>query len=223
MRYITSIENPEGRERSLEWVDGSIAESYLGSSIFSWLSHHATMSEGEFCSAFIDIEDVGDILGVGKDTSLMQWIATAHTKKTAMLHKYVDWVKWEHHGSYAVADADMLYYPEGVVAFYGEPGENDTLVVRMTQQRLAFCGLKGSVVHFDESIYNSEKSHVWTLYDFLIYVSRLCQCNIMRYHFIQFECERLQWYCQLQLTDSVEANRFFTKMWFEACRKVERP
>lgn len=130
------------------------------------------------------------ILGLGVEPSTGRGVVVKHTAKTAQLHKYIEVLKSE--------DSNEDGY------------------------KLSVFGHGGSCVILQDwnGGYSGYADSVFTLYDLLIFMCRKTKTNLMQSDTIHFGGKGLPWDVLLGLDHSAEADRFYTKMWIEACGRV---
>lgn len=220
MRYISSM-ICSGEE--LEFGGGFASERVPGGgypySLVNWASSHVTVSDTCVGGVF-GLGGIGSVLGVGLDAP-DRWVMLTHTKKTALLHQYIDHV-----------DGRVAEPPEGLTGadigyFYTmgydtvvdlENSKHDVLDIRLHDHQLSIFGPLGSIVYWHDSEFSAGGyvRFVSTLYDFLIYMCRMAQRNLMQYHRIQFGSVSHEWRINLYFRHTVEAERFYMKMYLDA-------
>lgn len=152
-----------------------------------------------------------DLLGVGFEPgNSSRHIAVPMTQKEALLHKYVE-VNGRRE---EVLDSDFANFAtdRGLNHFEG----TTALEIALLYERLSIFGTKGSIVMW-RGKGTSGSTVIISLYDFLCYMSQMLKINIFAYECIQFCSEIHQSYWSIRLDQSVEAKRYFTKMWLDAC------
>lgn len=217
MKYMSHISSPKGRVKCLEVEGSAVVDWHTGDVLRDWVSKHSVLEDTEDnCIAYRGIRDS---LGIGLDPSTCGYVAITHNKKTALLHRYVDWActrmgeKPE-----PMKGSDVVYWP-----LYRERvlHGSEYLDIRITCKRMAIFGQKGSIVSFKPNYQSNE--YFYTLYDFLIYMARELNLNLMQYSHIRFSDEDLEkWYCVVEFLDNPEARRFKTKMWMDACARPKK-
>lgn len=151
-------------------------------------------------------------LGVGLDCATNTWFAITHTRKAALLYKYVISAHTEIGvGVKSFVGCDIISYPECEFLH----GGGRALAINMTNQVLSLSGYKGSVTMW------KDKALTWydtvgPLYNYLVMLCRHFKLNIMQYPVVQFTSDRLKWCTYIEFAQTLAARRFFTKMFMES-------
>lgn len=213
MRYLSSYSVTD--DSSLEFGHGGVQEVYIGGDFFHWLHTCATIGYTDK-DEFMLCPSTVDVIGIGKDPFLARWFAVQHSKKTAMLHEYVDCVLTKANNKPDIMrNNDVLFMPDGIFGFESGPYMHDVLDIQMSESKVGLCGYQGGVVVYQSTTYESLRD-IYTLYDFLVLMCRLSGVNLFKYKKVYFCSMNLRWTCSVTLNHSIEAERFFTKMWIEA-------
>lgn len=201
---------------NVDLVDGSLRG--ISYSFFMWLNDNASVMSSDTWSA-VDVHGWYDeTLGVGLDPVTGLWLACVHSKKTVLLHKYVEKCEFDPNCivyGYGLKEADVVCYPEHIVDMKG----SSILDVKMTDQVLSVCGYCNSVTTWRESdlVTLENGGVVCSLYDFLIEFCRYLDINIFQYKRLRFSSCSMGWLLSIDFAQTPEAKRFFTKMWLDAC------
>ena len=210
MLYISSI---KGWALERGCVSG---QSVRHVGFVEYLESHATVKslDGTIEKPYSYMDDV---IGVGRDID-GDALAIIHTKKTAMLHQYIDFV---------IAESNETKHPmEGYsfsentvnVTEYG-----DSVEVEFYDHRVVTFGINGSIVRWENSIFSDDKcySALCTMYDFLIYMCRYLKRNLLQYRVIEFRNVYSSWSVEIRFLPTEEAKRFLTKMWIDCVSGYE--
>lgn len=158
-----------------------------------------------------------DVLGFSDHALPSEWVAIMNTSKTAMLHKYVRSCLTTYMSNVAeFSDVDIsILYAGGLSDNTGVSGGRRNLVIDTINESIKVSGKLGSVcvreAHF------SGVSSVHTLYEFLGMMCRETHLNMMSYETIQFYHRTQGYRTYVSLVHNQEADRFFTKMYFDVC------
>lgn len=158
-------------------------------------------------------------LGFYMDNLRSEGIIITHTKKTAMLHEYIN--SLESRSNCAPTEhkqADKYVLTSGTF-FVPHLSTEPTPIVEvwLTGYSVAICGELGSVVKVRAD--GVAEGNVHTLYDWLIHLCRLAKTNLLKYETIQLSSSRGGWMSTIRLVQTQEAKRFFTKMYMEVVKE----
>lgn len=214
MQYISAlmIDRDIGRlSCGNGYLKGQVRGSDYDQAFFNYLRSHALVcSEGKF----VDMPVVGyEGLGVGVDPHFGAWVAVVHSNRTALFHKYVESaITKPKSAPISFEVSDNVYYGE----FYQDPvGDVEVIDIRMEDCRVSAFGEGGSCVYFSNSDGEllGQYSEVYcTLYDLFIHLCRETGFNLMQYNYIQLGSSEQNWCVGIKLSQSLEAQRFYTKM-----------
>lgn len=213
MRYLSSIGHGDVGKHLIQG-DNWLKEYKHDGSFFQYLSTYGVVHDTETNVQSCLSECSVGVVGIGCDGFSSHHIAVTHTQKSALLHKYIR-VSSTKMGfpPRNPEPADVMVYPHNFVAnIRDENVVPKKLDILMSVQTLS---LNDSVVVWEDVLIDNSGPIICTLYDFLIFLCRHMDLNIMKYKTVQFESRNQRWFSQIDFADTKEAERFFSKMWLD--------
>ena len=141
----------------------------------------------------------------------------SNTQKTIQLHRYVIKASTERGtGRIDFSDCDIsILQAGGTVNNCGVVGK-DSLAINTGLSQVSLHGILGSCAC--RRYRNDTRPELYNLYDILGLLCRRSQLNLMRYNRIFMYSRGWNSTTILELLHSVEANRYFTKMYMDVMR-----
>ena len=141
--------------------------------------------------------------------------AVCLTEKTAMLHRYIEFVSMTFGQPKEMHSYDCCVMSAG--SSFGFVNKSSFgLSINTTNTAIKVAGLKGSVVTWSDRLRDSPK--VMSLYDLLGEVCRETRLDVMKYEELRFVSELRGITCIIRFKKSTEAKRYFTKMYLDVMR-----
>lgn len=200
MKYVTNIRNPEGEDVKSAFYSVN-EEGY----VFTVVENEKSKTESSNLNC------------VGRGISIPghNVVAVCHSAKTARLQNYVNMAEtivYCKPQSFRVRDGLVL---ENGTVFNRDIHGNKILCVVTRTDTIKVMGDGGSVV-LRKSLASPAPS-ILTLYDLLIELCKLCNMNLMSYETLQICNAKRGYETLIRLIHNRESERFFLKMYMEAC------
>lgn len=174
---------------------------------------YAGLSDG--CTVDIRKLDEKTTLGVAVMPLESFVAAVCLTEKTAMLHQYIEFVSMTFGQPKEMHSYDCCVMSAG--SSFGFVNKSSSgLIINTTNTAIKVAGFKGSVVTWSDRLRDSPK--VMSLYDLLGEVCRETRLDVMKYEELRFVSELRGVTCIIRFKKSVEAKRYFTKMYLDVMR-----
>ena len=144
-------------------------------------------------------------IGYGVDTRFQTAVVMVHNRKSASLHRYVNYFKTDFHTApVSYESCDVCYH----TAFDVELKRNSSKILNVSLRDNYIDALApdGGVCLWRS--YGSNRSIRCTLYDLLIFLCREFKTNVMQYEEIQFCNDVADVSTVLKLSHNAEAERF---------------
>ena len=205
MKYVSEITaEVGGNQPSMIYLLNKV--DYIGSALVL-----DTESSGEERMTIRQLDSWGTI-GVGICGLSSEGSVVCHTKKTATLHHHIDAVRTKYGTPILVDDVERVF-DNGAMAGYSK---GRVLYLDTGKTVLDIIGLRGSVCIWPGD--SSKRLKVYTLYDALGCLCRNTGVNLMSYKELHLYSDVRRTTTTIELSDSAEAKRFFTKMYLDVLR-----
>lgn len=161
-----------------------------------------------------------DLLGFSDSALETCWSVVKNSAKTVLLHSFIESAVPSYAiNSEALLNADSCLLYSGKQAHFTVGSRRDTLVVETINEAFQCFGKSGSVAVCRDKF--SGVSQVMTLYDMLGRVCSLTGLNLMRYTSVYLVNKSMKSKSVVRFRHDSEADRYFTKMYFDVCGGVK--
>lgn len=159
-----------------------------------------------------------EIFGFGVDPHGAREYLVCYDSKTVKLHSYITEVECgiSEGERIGYVSEDKLLLKNDKVFHKNLGRENRSLVISTVDEVVQLFGVGGSIAVRDFS--DDRDSEVITPYELFRNISRISGINLFAYERIQFYSVKYRKWCKLRLDQSVEARRYFTKVWLDMTR-----
>ena len=159
-----------------------------------------------------------DYYGAGIERDNSFYVVVKLSWRDVLLHKYIDEAKTEFcHPEFEKSNEDLGVICEGALIGVGNrPWSGEHLALNTTNECIELIGTGGSVVLRTDSP-KDDKPRIYNLFGLLVQLCRETEINIMSYKSLRLYSPGRGYETRIKFTESVEARRFFTKMYIEIC------